>query len=208
MSEWISNEGNKRGTSPCGCYDTNRKVKVKFRNGVESEKEVWKFWWADSGCASDIVSYQFVDEEDQEPKKYYSDWLSNKDNDDPYKPNPSANPEAEVEVVYYAGKTYSGLVSDLYWKDTKGEYAIEKYRYVYDEPPETFEEEPDTQDTGTTLKVLEVKEETNGDVTVQLQLTPEALKVLIEQGLRAIIKNTADAELQRIKDSTAKKGIK
>ena len=204
MSEWISNRGNEDSIAPYGCTDYNRKVKIHLRDGTKKEGEVWRFHWAMCDEPCDIVSYQYIDEEEQ-PKKYYSDWLSNEGNTDPYKPNPFANTEAEVEVIYYIGETDSGLVSNFWWADTKGEYAISKYRYVYNEPPETFEEEPETQDTEqSTLKVLEVKEETNGDVTVKLQLNPEALKVLIEQGLRAIIKNTAEAELQRIKDSTPK----
>jgi hypothetical protein len=43
-------------------------------------------------------------------------------------------------------------------------------------------------------------------VTLKLKLGTEALRVLLEQGLRAIIKNTAEEELQRIKESTPKKG--
>lgn len=207
MSEWISNEDNESGCYPEGCTDENRKVKIKTRDGTEEEGEVWRFWWADSGRASDIVSYQYLDEE--EPKKYYSDWLSNKDNDDLDKPTPWANPEAEVEIVYKNGEKRSTKVNCHYWRDYDGNYAVSKYRYVYDEPPETFDPEPQPQDTEqSTLKVLDVQEETNGDVTLKLQLNPEALKVLIEQGLRAIIKNAAEEELQRIKDSTEKKGNK
>jgi len=204
MNEWISNEGNKDGCVPIGCTDENRKVKVKLRDGTEEEGEVWRFWWAGCGGPSDIVSYQYIDEEQQEPKKYYSQWLSNKGNPDPEKPNPLANTEAKVEVIYNDGTFHTGKVKYFCWEAAGFRTEISEYRYVYDEPPETFDTEPEIQDTDTTLKVLEVQEEPNGDVVVQLQLKPEALKVWIEQGLRAIIKNTAEEELQRIKDSTPK----
>jgi hypothetical protein len=205
MNEWISNEGNKDGCFPKGCTDENRKVRVKLRDGTEEDGGVWRFWWVDCGVPSDIVSYQYIDEEEVLPQKYYSDWLSNEGNVNSDAPNVYSNKDAVVDVVYKNGETRRAKVEDHCWDDYNGQYAISEYRYVYDEPPETFDPEPQPQDTDTTLKVLEVKEEPNGDVVVQLQLNPEALKVLIEQGLRAIIKNTAEAELQRIKDSTPKK---
>jgi hypothetical protein len=130
MNEWISNQGNKYSSHPEGCTDDMRKVKVKLRDGTEKEGEVWRFHWGDYDCPSDIVEYQYIDEE---PK-------------------------------------------DL------------------------------TRENENTLKVLECKEEDNGDVTLKLKLGTEALRVLLEQGLRAIIKNAAEEELQRIKESTPKKG--
>jgi hypothetical protein len=204
--EWISNQGNEYSNHPEGCTDDLRKVKVKLRDGTVKEGEVWRFHWAGCGEPCDIVSYQYIDEE-QEPKKYYSQWLSNEGNTDKDKPNPFANTEVKVEVVTNEGKFYSGKVDDFYWCDFGSFYHIKEYRYVYDEPPETFDPEPDIQDTEqNTLKVLECKEEDNGDVTLKLKLGTEALKVLLEQGLRAIIKDKAEEELQRIKESTPKKG--
>jgi hypothetical protein len=211
--EWISNLGNEYSSHPEGCTDDLRKVKVKLRDGTVKEGEVWGFYWVGCGEPCDIVSYQYIDEE-PEPKKYYSQWLSNEGNTDTEKPKGCLDLNAMVEVVLNDNTTASDVVKSFWWRESGKEYEIKQFRYVFDEEPEFFEEGPETfeepedltPENENTLKVLECKEEDNGDVTLKLKLGTEALKVLLEQGLRAIIKNTSEEELQRIKDSTPKKG--
>jgi hypothetical protein len=212
--EWISNLGNEFGSHPYGCTDENKRVKVKLRDGTVKEGEVWRFYWVLCCEPCDIMSYQYIDEEPK-PKKYYSQWLSNEGNTDTEKPKGCLDLNARVEVVLESGSTDRGVVDDFWWYNLdKKSFEIKEFRYVFDEEPEFFEEEPETfeepedltPDNENTLKVLECKEEDNGDVTLKLKLGTEALRVLLEQGLRAIIKNAAEEELQRIKDSTPKKG--
>jgi hypothetical protein len=205
--EWISNQGNKYSSHPEGCTDENKKVKVKLRDGTEKEGEVFLYWWQDRNEPCDIVSYQYIDEE-QEPKKYYSQWLSNEGNTDTEKPKGCLDLNAMVEVVLNDNTTASDVLKSFWWRESGKEYEVKQFRYVFDSAPEIFDEEPKdlTPDNENTLKVLECKEEDNGDVTLKLKLGTEALKVLLEQGLRAIIKNTSEEELQRIKDSTPKEG--
>jgi hypothetical protein len=211
--EWISNQGNKYSNHPEGCTDDLRKVKVKLRDGTEKEGEVWRFHWGDYDCPSDIIGYQYLDK--SESKVYYSQWLSNEGNTDTEKPKGCLDLNAMVEVVLNDNTTASDIVKSFWWRESGKEYEVKQFRYVFDEEPEFFEEEPETfeepsedltPENENTLKVLECKEEDNGDVTLKLKLGTEALKVLLEQGLRAIIKNAAEEELQRIKESTPEKG--
>jgi hypothetical protein len=205
--EWISNLGNKYMDHPERCYNEYQKVKVKLRDGTENEGEVWRFLWKDDGWPCDIISYQYLDK--SESKKYYSQWLSNEGNTDTEKPKGCLDLNARVEVVLESGSTDRGAVDDFWWYNLeKKSFEIKEFRYVFDSAPEIFDEEPEdlTPENENTLKVLECKEEDNGDVTLKLKLGTEALRVLLEQGLRAIIKNTAEEELQRIKESTPKKG--
>ena len=129
-----------------------------------------------------------------------NEWISNQGNKYSSHPEGCTDDLRKVKVKLRDSTEKEGEVWRFYWAGCGEPCDIVSYQYI-DEEPEDL-----TPENENTLKVLECKEEDNGDVTLKLKLGTEALKVLLEQGLRAIIKNTSEEELQRIKDSTPKKG--